>query len=112
MFLFYVSVQKVRAAAAVPAALTAAAVLCTVLALGGQRNAEAFPAYSKKEKKPCSFCHVNAAGGGKRNAAGIYYKTHKLSLVGFKPAGAPAKPAPAAKPPAKKGGAPPASKKG
>lgn len=55
--------------------------------------ASAFPKYSQKEKKPCSFCHVNPKGGGKRTEAGIYYKTHNLSLVGYKPS-APAKPKP------------------
>lgn len=70
------------------------------------QKASATPAYAKKEKKQCSFCHVNPQGGGKRTDAGVYYKAHNHSLVGYKPAGAaaavtaPAKPAP--KPPKKK----------
>lgn len=41
------------------------------------------PEYSKKEKKPCTFCHV---GMGKKelNAAGKYYKEHNHSLEGYK----------------------------
>lgn len=60
---------------------------CAALLLSVPNAARAFPAYAAKEKKPCSYCHVNAAGGGKRNAAGIWYKAHGLSLTGFKPGG-------------------------
>lgn len=80
-------------------ALTIAVALLGAM-LGQQQKASATPAYAKKEKKPCAYCHVNPQGGGKRNAAGIYYKAHNHSLVGYKPAGgaaavkAPAKPAP------------------
>jgi hypothetical protein len=56
------------------------------LALGEPRDARAFPAFAKKENKKCGFCHVNPSGGGKRNAAGNYYKAHGFSLVGYKPA--------------------------
>ena len=35
------------------------------LGLSGQRKADAFPAYSKKENKPCSYCHVKAQAGAK-----------------------------------------------
>jgi hypothetical protein len=73
-------------------ALVAAAILA--LALGGQRDARAFPTFAKKENKKCGFCHVNPSGGGKRNAAGNYYKAHGLSLVGYKPTPA-ATPSPA-----------------
>ncbi|MBC8136500.1 MAG: hypothetical protein H8F28_11485 [Fibrella sp.] len=51
----------------------------------GEDTAQAFPAYSQKEKKPCLYCHVNPGGGGKRNAAGIWYKTHALSFAGYTP---------------------------
>lgn len=78
-------------------------------------RAFAFPAYTKKENKPCSFCHVNAAGGGKRNHAGLWYKSHNLSLAGFVPAGAAASPVKppvtsAVRPPAKSAKKPAAKK--
>ena len=38
------------------------------------RPANALPAYSQKEGKPCGYCHVNAAGGGERNAKGKKYE--------------------------------------
>jgi hypothetical protein len=53
--------------------------------LSGGDAAHAFPAYSQKEKKPCLYCHVNPGGGGKRNAAGTWYKTHALSFAGYTP---------------------------
>jgi hypothetical protein len=77
------------------------------LAFGGPRDAQAFPAYAKKENKKCAFCHVNPSGGGKRNAAGNYYKAHGLSLVGYKPAD----PKPVAKPTPAKAKTPPATGK-
>ena len=55
------------------------------LAFSGQRSADAFPKYSKKEGKPCSYCHVNASGGGKNNATGKWYKAHGLTFVGYTP---------------------------
>jgi len=36
--------------------------------------ANALPAYAQKEGKPCGYCHVNAAGGGERNATGKKYE--------------------------------------
>lgn len=57
------------------------------LVLSTASQAFALPAYAKKEKKDCKFCHVNASGGGKRNAAGEWYKTHNHSLKGFKEPG-------------------------
>jgi hypothetical protein len=98
----------------VATAVVAGAVLAASL---GGRKAEAFPAYAKKENKPCSFCHVRAAGGGKRTPAGDYYKAHSLSLVGFGGSAAPAKPPVKAKPgkppvkPGKKTAKPTAGKK-
>ena len=62
--------------------------------LGITSAAFATPIFAKKEKKKCAFCHVNPAGGGKRNAAGEWYQSHNHSLVGFK--------APATKPAPKK----------
>ncbi len=47
--------------------------------------ATAKPEYSKKEGKPCTFCHVKA-GSKELNDAGKYYKEHNHSLEGYKPA--------------------------
>lgn len=41
------------------------------------------PEYSKKEKKPCTTCHVKA-GSKDLNDAGKYYKDHNHSLEGYK----------------------------
>ncbi|MBC7807830.1 MAG: hypothetical protein H7145_16985 [Akkermansiaceae bacterium] len=77
----------------------------TVLFAG--KAAQAFPAFSQKEKKPCLYCHVNPGGGGKRNAAGLWYKNHALSFAGYTPekanaeAGLNVKPTPVATPKAK-----------
>jgi hypothetical protein len=90
--------------------LTALVIVAVIaLSFGSQRDARAFPAYAKKENKKCGFCHVNPAGGGKRNAAGTYYKAHGLSLVGYKPADP--KPSPSAKPSPVKAKTPPAKGK-
>jgi hypothetical protein len=57
-------------------------------------TASATPAFAQKEKKPCLFCHTNPRGGSNFvNDAGKWYKVRK-TLVGFKPATAPGKPAP------------------
>ncbi len=43
--------------------------------------------YTKKEKKACTFCHVDAKKAPKDlNDAGKYYKDHGLSLEGYKSA--------------------------
>ncbi|MBI1333538.1 MAG: hypothetical protein JST12_09870 [Armatimonadetes bacterium] len=44
---------------------------------------EARPAYAKKEKKNCSYCHAVDRGGGPRGFRGMYYGAHKLSFKGF-----------------------------
>lgn len=93
--------------------LTAAFVVALVgLAMDGRQEASAFPPFSKKENKPCAFCHVKPAGGGPRNEAGKWYKEHGLSFKGYpgldagakKPAAAPVKKVvkPAAKKPVAK----------
>ncbi len=55
----------------------------TTLLIGDAANA--FPAFAQKEKKPCSYCHVNPGGGGRRNAAGIWYDKHGQSFAGYTP---------------------------
>ena len=57
--------------------------MAVVLAGVGQRDAQAYPKYAKKEGKPCSYCHVKAEGGGKRNDVGTWYGAHGHSFVGF-----------------------------
>lgn len=67
-------------------------------ALTVSSSAFALPKYATKEKKPCAYCHVAKAGGGKRTPGGDWYKAHNHSLVGFKDAPAkPGKPAPGKK---------------
>jgi len=58
----------------------------TALAAGiavSSRPSHALPAYAQKEAKPCAYCHVNPAGGGKRNYRGLYYKAHNLTFAEF-----------------------------
>jgi len=45
--------------------------------------AQARPEYAAKEGKPCSYCHVNPAGGGARNPRGVYYAMHDHSFTGY-----------------------------
>jgi hypothetical protein len=80
-----------------------AAMLFAAVALAPVRPAAAFPKFSQKEKKPCSYCHVNPGGGGKRTAAGEWYDKHGYSFAGYTPGAAaaaatPAKPATGATP--------------
>jgi hypothetical protein len=44
------------------------------------RVAKATPAYAAATGKPCGYCHVNPAGGGKLKAAGEKFQKngHKL----------------------------------
>lgn len=42
----------------------------------------AFPAYEKKEGKPCIYCHVKTSGGP-RNYRGLYYKVNRYSFARF-----------------------------
>ena len=63
------------------ALLSASAVVGLVLIVSvAPRPAAALPAYAASTKKPCSFCHVNPAGGGPRNATGTKFEKngHKL----------------------------------
>jgi hypothetical protein len=45
--------------------------------------AAALPDYAAEENKPCSYCHVDPAGSGPRNARGQYYEAHDFSFAGF-----------------------------
>ena len=44
-------------------------------------QANATPAFAKKEMKECNYCHVNP--GGPRNFRGLYYKAHGNSFADF-----------------------------
>ena len=64
-------------------------VFSTLTVLGGlmvsSSLSQAKPEYTKKEKKACTYCHVDAQKAPKElNAAGKYYKEHD-SLAGFQP---------------------------
>jgi len=45
--------------------------------------AAARPEYAAKEKKTCTFCHVNATGSGDLTAAGTYYAKNDHTLAGY-----------------------------
>lgn len=52
---------------------------CTALAVGliaASSRLEAKPDYTKKEKTPCTTCHVKM-GSKELNEKGVYYKEHK-----------------------------------
>lgn len=73
-----------RGAAAFLAGAFASA-LIGLSAFSSAKPAEAFPKFATKEKKPCGFCHVNPAGKGPRNVAGIWYDKHNFSFEGYTP---------------------------
>jgi len=50
--------------------------LTVALITASSAPSHATAAYAAKEKKACGFCHVNAAGGGERNAAGKKYEAN------------------------------------
>jgi hypothetical protein len=63
----------------VPAAV---ALVAGFVVAGPVERAEAKPEYARKEGKACSFCHVNARGGGDRNAKGMEYERNGLKFPG------------------------------
>jgi len=63
------------------AALLTGAVLTAIV--GAPRSASAFPAFVEKEGKPCSYCHLNPKGGGKRNYRGVFYKMNANTFAKF-----------------------------
>ena len=66
-----------------PVTVTALAFVIAVAGVALARPAHAFPSFTKKEGVPCAYCHINPAGGGKRNYRGLYYKAHNKSFAGF-----------------------------
>lgn len=69
----------------VPAAFAVAAAAVVSAAVAPLPTADAKPAFSQKEGKPCGYCHTNPRGGGPRNEKGNEYQRN-----GFKFAAAPA----------------------
>jgi hypothetical protein len=67
------------------AALTVTATVCvaSVALVGKPDPVQAFPAYTDKEGVKCGYCHTNAAGGGKRNYRGKFYKKNALAFANF-----------------------------
>ena len=63
---------------AIPAGILMAGLLISTTAISFAK-----PEYSKKEKKPCTTCHVKA-GSKDLNDEGKYYKDHDHSLEGYK----------------------------
>ena len=59
--------------------MVAVAILSAVYA----PSAQAFPPFATAEGISCKYCHINPAGGGKRNYRGLYYKLHDKSFAGF-----------------------------
>ena len=85
--------------------VTLSRIALVALVLNMASSAFATPVFAKKENKNCAFCHTNSSGGGKRTAAGEWYKSHSHTFAGFKDPSKPAAPAgkkPAAKPAPKK----------
>ncbi len=63
--------------------LRAALVMSGLMLVAGAGYAK--PEYAKKEMKACGYCHVNPAGGGPRNAKGMYYGMHDHTFKGLAP---------------------------
>ena len=60
---------------------TAAALLIAgALSLTVSQPANATPAFAQQTSKPCGFCHVNPAGGGKLKPAGEKFKANGNKL--------------------------------
>jgi hypothetical protein len=59
-----------------------AALVVGFLVAGPVHRADARPEYARKEGKACVFCHVNARGGGDRNAKGMEYEKNGNKFLG------------------------------
>jgi hypothetical protein len=46
-------------------------------------SAVARPQYARQVGQQCSYCHLNARGGGPRNFRGVYFGANNLSLTAF-----------------------------
>ena len=61
-----------------PAAILAAALFINSTASFGK------PEYTKKEKKPCAYCHLTSTSKD-LNETGMYYRDHGHSFEGYQP---------------------------
>lgn len=58
-------------------------IFSAIVVASGVYEAQARPQYATKESKPCSYCHVDARGGGPRNFRGGFYGANDLSFDNF-----------------------------
>jgi hypothetical protein len=58
----------------------AALLVAGALSVTASRPANATPAFAQQTGKPCGFCHVNPAGGGKLKPAGEKFKENGNKL--------------------------------
>ena len=58
----------------------AATLVVGALSLTVSRPANATPQFAQQTGKPCGFCHVNPAGGGKLKPAGEKFKANGNKL--------------------------------
>jgi hypothetical protein len=58
----------------------AAILIAGAMSLTITQKVNAMPAYAQQTGKPCGYCHVNPAGGGKLKPAGEKFKAngHKM----------------------------------
>jgi len=68
--------RKLSSIAAAVGGCISISALAIAIITAASAPSHATPAYAAKEKKACGFCHVNAAGGGDRNAAGKKYEAN------------------------------------
>ena len=54
--------------------------LAMSFSLLGSFEANATPAFAKKENKKCGYCHLDLKGGGKRGFRGKFYDKHEFSF--------------------------------
>lgn len=78
-------ISKTQRGVAATQTVVFAAALAGLSFFCATRQAEAFPKFARAEKKACVYCHVNPAGSGKRNAAGIWYDKHNFSFADYTP---------------------------
>lgn len=61
-------------------AAAAALLIAGALSVTVSRPANATPEFAQQTGKPCGFCHVNPAGGGKLKPAGEKFKANGNKL--------------------------------
>ena len=58
----------------------AAILVAATISMSVSRPANASPEFAQQTGKPCGFCHVNPAGGGKLKPAGEKFKANGNKL--------------------------------